>query len=42
MIQLTGRANYQRCAETFGVPLDNGLLVRLESHAMAAESAAHF
>jgi putative chitinase len=42
LIQLTGRANYERFARTLGVPLDDAMLARLETKAGAAESAAHF
>ena len=42
LIQLTGRANYQRFATTVGVPLQDALLASLESPRTAAESAAHF
>lgn len=42
LMQLTGRANYERFARTLGVPLDDALLARLETKAGAAESAAHF
>lgn len=42
LIQLTGRANYERFARMLGVPLDDALLSRLETRTGAAESAAHF
>ena len=42
LIQLTGRANYMRFAETICIPLDDALLGHLESPQTAADSAAHF
>ena len=42
LIQLTCRANYQRFADTIGVPLDDALLRRLETPPSAAESASYF
>lgn len=42
LVQLTGRANYQRFAVTNGVPLNDALLASLEVPLTAAESAAHF
>ena len=42
LIQLTGRANYRRFAETIGVSLNDAFLASLEVPSTAAESAAHF
>lgn len=42
LMQLTGRANYQRSADVARRPLDDGFLGALETQPGAAESAAHF
>lgn len=42
LIQLTGRANYERFARVIGATLDDAFLRRLEQPEGAAESAAHF
>lgn len=42
LMQLTGRANYQRFADVLGVALDDAFLRALETPFGAAESAAHF
>ena len=42
LVQLTGRANYQRFAVTNRVPLNNALLASLEAPSTATVSAAHF
>ena len=42
LMQLTGRANYERFARMIGATLDDAFLCSLEQPLGAAESAAHF
>lgn len=42
LLQLTGRANYQRFANMIGAALDDAFLASLENPPGAADSAAHF
>jgi putative chitinase len=42
LMQLTFRGNYQRFAQMIGKPVDDALLVLLETEKGAADSAAHF
>lgn len=42
LMQLTGKANYERFARMIGMPLDDAFLAWLETPSGASESAAHF